>query len=55
MQETANFINIAKSLSELGVTGLLALSNITWFFISRMLWRELKSMEGKFQQCLRNR
>lgn len=54
MQNTNSFIGAAEAIQELGVTGLLALSNLVWFWIARMLWRERNEKESQLHNYLKS-
>lgn len=55
MQETTAAISAATAIQELGVTGILALSNIASLWFARLLWNERAEKEKQLHECLKNK
>lgn len=49
----AGLISAAKALQELGIIGILGLSNLVWFWVAKMLWRERNIKENELHECLK--
>ena len=49
----AGIISVAKSLQELGIIGILGLSNLVWLWIAKSLWAERGQTQRDLNDCLK--
>jgi len=53
MYDTSGIISTAVALQELGIIGILGLSNIAWIWIAKRLWEDRNKKERELYDCLK--